>query len=132
MTDAELQDWIEMKKIRTKKYDNSVWIPLYEFTIKWTNNCPRIYGVIRRDDDSDQFDRKNVFVIDFEIGDRVIMKRDDSIVAGSIAHVLEGDLYGILFDGEKTSFKRCLNIVQMAKIRVALAFLAKIADIRRT
>ena len=34
MTEEELKDWIEMKKIRTKKYDNSVWIPLYEFTLK--------------------------------------------------------------------------------------------------
>jgi len=32
----------------------------------------------------------------------------------------------------KTSFKRCLTIVQTAKIRVALAFLAKNTDIRRT
>ncbi|MCR5362273.1 MAG: hypothetical protein K6E73_09700 [Bacteroidales bacterium] len=32
----------------------------------------------------------------------------------------------------QTEFKRHLTIVQTAKIRVALAFLAKIADIRRT
>lgn len=34
MTDAELKDWIEMKKLRTKKYDSSVWIPLYAFSVK--------------------------------------------------------------------------------------------------
>ena len=34
MTEEELKDWIEMKKIQTKKYNKSVWIPLYEFSKK--------------------------------------------------------------------------------------------------
>ena len=32
--EEELKDWIEMKKIQTKKYNNSVWVPLYEFSKK--------------------------------------------------------------------------------------------------
>ena len=32
--EEELKDWIEMKKIQTKKYNNSVWVPLYEFSRK--------------------------------------------------------------------------------------------------
>lgn len=32
--EEELKDWIEMKKIQTKKFNNSVWVPLYEFSKK--------------------------------------------------------------------------------------------------
>lgn len=32
--EEELKEWIEMKKIQTKKYNNSVWVPLYEFSKK--------------------------------------------------------------------------------------------------
>ena len=36
--EEELKDWIEMKKIQMKKYNNSVWIPLYEFSRKKEGN----------------------------------------------------------------------------------------------
>lgn len=34
MRTEELKDWIEMKKIRTSKFDSSVWIPLYSMDIQ--------------------------------------------------------------------------------------------------
>lgn len=32
----KFKEWIELQKARTKKYDSSIWIPLYESTIKKT------------------------------------------------------------------------------------------------